>query len=187
MMAHALHPGLSNHELALPTLLVHDLPPIVGALGLAALFSAEVSSADAILFMLATSLSQDFYKGILRPGAGDAQVLKVARLAAVAGGALGVAIAIVSPSVIGALGIFYTLLSVSLFVPVVAGLFLRRPGVTEALAAIGGGVGSVVALQLLHGGHGVGVVTPALVGLIVGGAAFAVVTLARARQRGARG
>ena len=187
MMAHALHPGLSNHELALPTLLVHDLPPIVGALGLAALFSAEVSSADAILFMLATSLSQDFYKGILRPGAADAQVLKVARLAAVAGGALGVAIAIVSPSVIGALGIFYTLLSVSLFVPVVAGLFLRRPGVTEALAAIGGGVGSVVALQLLHGGHGVGVVTPALVGLIVGGAAFAVVTLARARQRGARG
>ena len=43
-------------DLALPTVLVHDLPPAVGSLALAAVFSAEVSSADAVLFMLSTSL-----------------------------------------------------------------------------------------------------------------------------------
>ena len=60
MIARALHPALGSAQLALPTLLVQDMPAAAGALGLAALFSAEVSTADAILFMLATSLSQDF-------------------------------------------------------------------------------------------------------------------------------
>ena len=48
--------------------------------------------------------------------------------AAVACGAIAVALAIASPSVIGALGVFYTLLGVSLFVPILAGLYLRRAG-----------------------------------------------------------
>ena len=37
------------------------LPPAVGALALAAVFSAEISTADAVLFMLATSGSRDLY------------------------------------------------------------------------------------------------------------------------------
>ena len=44
LSALALHPGLSNRELALPTLLIHDVPFWVGGLGLAAVFSAEVSA-----------------------------------------------------------------------------------------------------------------------------------------------
>jgi Na+/proline symporter len=40
----------------------------VGALGLAAVFSAEVSAADAVLFMVATSLSQDLYKRVPQAG-----------------------------------------------------------------------------------------------------------------------
>src|SRR4029453_7290800 len=45
-------PALSDERQALPMLLVHTLPPLVGALGLAAVFSAEISAADAGLFML---------------------------------------------------------------------------------------------------------------------------------------
>ena len=67
MIARALHPDLPHHELALPTLLLRDLPPILGALGLAAVFSTEVNTADAILFMLSTSLSQDLYSGYVNP------------------------------------------------------------------------------------------------------------------------
>ena len=43
-------------------ILMHGLPLAVGTLGLAAVFSAELSAADAVLFMLTTSLSQDLYK-----------------------------------------------------------------------------------------------------------------------------
>ncbi len=173
LSALALHPGLSNRELALPTLLIHDVPFWVGGLGLAAVFSAEVSAGDAILFMLATSLSQDLYKRFIRPSATDRQVLMVARGASVAGAALGVGLAIVSESITDALSIFYTLLSVSLFVPIVAGLFMRRPGPLDALAAIGGGVTTVIATQLWNGGHAIGVFTPAMCGLAAAAVAFA--------------
>src|SRR5215467_12787265 len=53
---------LPASDLALPMLLAHTLPPLVGAIGLAAVFSAEISASDAVLFMLTTSLAQDFYK-----------------------------------------------------------------------------------------------------------------------------
>jgi SSS family solute:Na+ symporter len=172
IVSRALHPDLPNHELALPVLLARDLPPLVGSLGLAALFSAEVSSADAILFMLATSLSQDLYKGFVNPSATDRQVLRVARLAAVWGGALGVALAIVSPSVIGALTIFYGLLTVSLFVPILGGLYLRRLGTPEALAAIGAGVGTMTVARLWPFGW-----SPSLAGLAAAVAAAAIVSM----------
>ena len=181
MVARVLHPDLPNHELALPTLLVRDLPPVVGALGLAAVFSTEVNTADAILFMLSTSLSQDLYRGYLKPAATDDEVLRVARLAAVAGGTLGVLLAIVSPSVIGALSIFYTLLGVCLFVPMMAGLYVRRAGTPEAMAAIAGGVSVMVAVHLATGGRGFGIVSPALAGLIASVLACSAVLALRRR------
>src|SRR5258707_9047425 len=182
MAARALHPGLANPELALPTVLMQDLPPLLGSLGLAAVVSAEASSADAILFMLATSLSQDLYRGYFRPAATDGEVLHVARLAAIAGGSVGVLLAIVSPTVIGALSIFYTLLGVSLFVPVVAGLYVRRTGTPEALAAIAGGVAVMLAVHLATGGRGFGIVSPALDGLVASAVAAGAVLALRRRR-----
>jgi SSS family solute:Na+ symporter len=165
IVARAQHPGLADPELALPTMLLHDLPPLIGALGLAAAFTTDVNTADAILFMLSTSLAQDLYRGYVNRTATDVQVLKVARMAAVAGGALGIAFAIVAPSVIGALTIFYTLLSVCLFVPIVAGLFLPRVGTREALASIAVGVPVTLAIDYATGGRGLGPVPPALAGI----------------------
>ena len=173
MIAAVLHPGLPNRELALPTLFMRDVPFWVGALGLAAVFSAEASAADAILFMLATSLSQDLYKRFVNPAATDRQVLLVARLASVAGGVLGVVVASLSKTIVDALSIFYTLLGVSLFVPIVAGLYMRRPRGGDALAAIAGGVIAVVAAQLWNGGAAIGVFTPAMIGLVAAVGAFA--------------
>jgi solute:Na+ symporter, SSS family len=175
MIARALHPGLPINDLALPTLLMRDMPPLVGSLGLAALFSAEVSSADAILFMLSTSLSQDLYRRFVNPSAGDRTVLKVARWAAIAGGSAGVVLAMVSETIIGTLSIFYTLLSVSLFVPVLAGLYWRRAGLPEAMASIVAGVGCLMAVQLATGGRGVGSWTPALLGLIASALGFLII------------
>jgi solute:Na+ symporter, SSS family len=187
MVGRALHPGLVNPELALPTVLMKDLPPLAGALGLAAIFSTEVNTADAILFMLATSLSQDLYRRFVNPGASDRRVLAVARLAAVAGGALGVALAILAPSVIDVLKLFYTVLSVCLFVPLLAGLYLRRVGPPEALAAIASGVAVMLAVHLATGGRGLGGVSPALAGIAAAALGCAAVALVRtsAPTRGA--
>lgn len=179
MTARALHPDLANHEMALPTLLLKDLPPIVGALGLAAVFSTEVNTADAILFMLATSLSQDLYRGFLRPKASDQDVLRVARLAAIAGGVLGMLLAVVAGTVIGALSIFYTLMGVTLFVPMLGGLYVRRVGTREALVAMGVGIGTTLAVQIARGPAGFGILSPALAGLLASAAAAALAVALR--------
>jgi solute:Na+ symporter, SSS family len=182
--ARALHPDLANRELALPTLLRTDLPPLLGALGLAALFSTEVNTADAILFMLSTSLSQDLYRRFVNPAASDAQVLRVARGAAVLGGVLGVGLAVLAPSVIGVLSIFYSLLTVSLFVPLVAGLYLRQIGTTEALWSIAAGVGVLLAVHVSTGGRGVGALSPVLAGLLAAAVACALTWAVRRTRRG---
>lgn len=179
MIAHVNHPGLANHELALPTVLVYELPVVLGSIGLAAIFSAEVSSADAILFMLATSLSQDLYRRFLNPEASDALVLKVSRGAAVGGGAMGVGLAIVLPSVIDALTIFYALLSVSLFVPVLFGIYSKRGGTPEALAAIVAGVTVLLMVHFFTDGAGVAGLSPTLVGIMAAGAGIVLMLFAR--------
>jgi SSS family solute:Na+ symporter len=179
MSARVIVPDVASPNLVLPTVLVEALPVWLGALALAAVFSAEVSTCDAILFMLATSLSQDLYKQFVNPKADDRTILLVARLAAIAGGVLGVLLAIQLPTVIGALSIFYTLLGVSLFVPVLAGLYVKRAGTPEAFAAIFAGVSFVLAVQL-SGQAGRAVWTnPNVGGLTAAGMAFVVVMVVR--------
>lgn len=179
MAARAAHPGIASPNLVLPTVLVEELPAAVSALALAAIYSAEVSTCDAILFMLATSLSQDLYKRYLRPAATDRQMLLVARLAAVAGGLGGVWLALRLPTVTDALGIFYSLLGVSLFVPVIGGLYVRRAGAPEALASIAAGILTRLAVQVWTGGRGFGWVDPTLAGLVAAAVTFAAVLVIR--------
>lgn len=188
MCARALAPALDNPELALPTLLMDVLPPAAGALGLAALFSAEVSSSDAILFMLATSLSQDLYRRYVDPGADDRRLLAVARRAAAAGGVLGTGLAVAAASMASVLQLFYTLLTVSLFVPVLGGLYTRRVGPREALGAVAGGVGSFAAVRILAAGGRVLGMTPAMIGLLgaLAGCGIAAARRSKASAPGAR-
>jgi SSS family solute:Na+ symporter len=101
----------------------------------------------------------------MHPDASDAQVLAVARRAAVAGGVGGTALAITLSSIVAAMGIFYTLLAVSLFVPLIVGLYVRRVRTPEALASIGAGVAVVVVVQLMAGADGVAGFTPAMIGI----------------------
>jgi SSS family solute:Na+ symporter len=179
MIAHVYDPALANPEFAVPVVLTEGLPALLGALGLAAVFSAELSSADAVLFMLSTSLSKDLYKRYAAPQADDAQVLRVARLAAVVGGVLGVLLAIVIPTVIDSLTVFYAVLGVSLFVPLAAGLHTRRPGVPEALAAIAVGIVALLYLRLADLGSISRLLDPTLVAILASGVAFTAVHLFR--------
>jgi SSS family solute:Na+ symporter len=181
MAARVAHPGIEGRDLVLPTMLHEHLPPFLGALALAAIFSAEVSTCDAILFMLSTSLSQDLYKRFVNPNATDRQLLAMARAAAILGGALGVLLAIALATVVSALTIFYSLLAVSLFVPVIGGLYTRRAGTPEALAAIAAGVCTLLVVRFQLAAR-YSWLDPSLTGLLVAGAAFMLV-MSRARHR----
>jgi SSS family solute:Na+ symporter len=173
MAARVLQPDITDPNAVLPTVLLQQLPSWLGALALAAIFSTEVDTCDAILFMLSTSASQDVYKRFVAPGASDAQLLRVARLTAVAGGAVGVLLAVVLQTVIGALTIFYSLLVVTLFVPILGGLYVAGARSSDALAAIVAGVVTMFAVRLGALGP-TAWLDPTLAGLAAAAAAFAI-------------
>jgi SSS family solute:Na+ symporter len=163
LSAHTLFPGLANPDDALPRVL-SVLPLAVGGLALAAVFSAELSAGDAVLFMLSTSGARDLYKAFIRPDATDRQVLRAARLSAAIGAAIAFALTFIYPTVVSALKIFYAVLVVSLFAPLLGALYWPR-GRRGAMVSIAAGVIVLVCVQVLTGGRGFGVASPTVAGL----------------------
>lgn len=135
MAAFAAFPDLPRADLALPTAMKEMMPFSIATLALAAIFAAEVSTADAVLYMLATSVSNDLYKRFLNPGVSDAALLRFSRAVTLASGVLGVLFALKLGSIISALTIFYSLMSVSLAAPLVFGLFTRCASNAGAILA----------------------------------------------------
>jgi SSS family solute:Na+ symporter len=174
MLARATMPDIADVDTVLPAILTQGLPPWLGAIALAAVFSTEVDTCDAILFMLSSSASKDIYKRFINPRASDRQMLRVGRITAVLGGAIGVMLAIVLQSVIGAVSIFYQLLVVTLLVPILGGLYSRRAQPADALAAIAVGVITLFAVRYAGAG-----VNPTLAGILAAATVFCVATFSR--------
>ncbi len=167
MAAFARFPGLENPELALPTLLAEAFPAWLGGLMLAAIFSAELSSADAVLFMLSTSVARDLVQPLSRGEMSDRRLLRATRVTAVIAGFVGVALAAWLQSIVSALLIFYSLLVVSLLVPLIAGLYSRRTTAAAATASIVSAVPATLAVHLLTNGQGWGLLSPVGLGILV--------------------
>jgi SSS family solute:Na+ symporter len=182
MAMRAVEPGLANPELALPRLTTDVLPPWVGGLALAALFAAEISTADAVLFMLATSLSRDLFQAILRPQATDTELLRVGRLAAALGGGLGTVLALVLPSVASALKLFYGVMTAALLMPLLFGLLSRRPGAAHARVAVGVSIVATGGLLLALEGTAAGAWLPSVAGVTLAGLVFAAAWLRPGRS-----
>ena len=184
-MAARVHlPNLEDPQTALPFMLMTGVPPWVGAFALAAVFAAEVSSADAVLFMLSTSGARDLYKRFLNRRATDAELLRAVRLIAVAASAIGYVLIFVVGTVIGALQVFYSVMVISLLIPVLATLLMTRPPVSAAYASVVAGIVALFAVSLHTGGRGYGWAQPIFVASLVSAAAFALTGLVlRATRR----
>lgn len=169
LAAKVYFPNLTNSELALPMLLTNALPFWLGALLLAAIFAAELSAADAVLFMLTTSLSKDLYKAHLNPNADDKRLTQVARMTAITCGVLGTLLAIGLETVYAALTIFYTLLTAALMLPVMVGLYAKRISANTAMASMIASVGVTFAVHYASDRQGYFGVPPAIFGIVIGG------------------
>jgi SSS family solute:Na+ symporter len=109
-------------------------------------------------------------------------LLGVARISAVGGGVLGVLLSIYLSTIVQAMTVFYSLLGVSLFVPVLGGLYSRRAGQAEALAAILAGVITLLVVRFGVAGR-YPWLDPTLCGLIAAAAAFLAVMALRASDK----
>lgn len=155
MAAYAIAPDLPQRDLALPYVMKECMPFWASALALAAIFSAEISAADAVLYMITTSFTKDLYKSFVNPSVSDENLIKGGRLVTVLAGFIGLGLAIILPNVISALSIFYALMSVSITAPLLFGLFTKRSSATSAITAAIIGVIVTVALQMFNNNHGI--------------------------------
>ena len=89
--------------------------------------------------------------------------------------------ALVLPTVVDALKIFYSLLTVALFVPLVAGLSWARATNRAALASIAIGTPLSLAVHLATAGRGFEGVPPVVLGLLASATTFGVVALTEKR------
>jgi SSS family solute:Na+ symporter len=141
MCAYAMYPHLAAQDSALPTAMMKMMPTGISAIALAAVFAAEISTADTVLYMLNGSFTNDIYKTIVNPNLSEEGVLKMSRVVTFISGVVGVILALYLTSIITALTIFYTLMSVSLTAPLLFGIFSTRPTAASASVSAIAGVG----------------------------------------------
>lgn len=167
MCVYAMFPNLTNNELALPTAIVELMPFWVSALALAAIFSAEVSTADAVLYMIAGAWANDVYKGLVNPKISSKNLLLLSRVVVILGGLIGIYLALQLPDIISSLTIFYTLMSVSLTAPLVFGLFTKKADSKSAVLSSLLGIGTTIYFQFFASVKGVWILNAQSTGILV--------------------
>jgi SSS family solute:Na+ symporter len=166
-------PALQDPQTALPLMLMTAVPPWVGAFAVAAVFAAEVSSADAVLFMLSTSGARDLYKRFGNRSATDAELLRAVRVIALIASVVGYLLIFVAGTVLGALQVFYSVMVVSLLMPILATLLMKHPPVSAAYASVVAGIAALFLFSWVTGGRGYGWAPPVFLACLTSAAAFA--------------
>ena len=152
MACYSCYPELSRADLALPSAMKNMMPFYAACLALAGIFAAEVSTADTVLYMLAGSLVNDLYRRFINPDISDKKLLYSSRFTSLICGIIGVILALRLESIISALTIFYSLMSVSLAAPLIFGLFTKRANNLGAiLSAV---MGIILTVYMTFGGFG---------------------------------
>ncbi len=161
-----LFPSLPTGDLAMPMIARAVLPSALGALMLAAVTSAMMSTVDSLLIVAGSALSFDIYQTVLRPGAPERQRILVDRL--------GILLVGVTPVILLLSGVgegelvqfivllFTALMASAFFMPVVMGVYWRRATREGAAAAMVGGV----AVAFLWKAFGSPAVDPVLPGFV---------------------
>lgn len=172
-----LFPTLPTGDLAMPMAALAILPPVLGALLLAAVVSAMMSTVDSLLLVAGAALSEDLYKNLIHPRATPRRLAWTGRL--------GVLIAGLAPLVLLRSGVgkgelvqfivllFTALMASSFFFPVVLGVLWRRATKEGACAGIVGGLVTCFVWKLA----GSPIVDPVLPGFLVSGALMVAVSL----------
>ncbi len=145
LFARVLMPDLSDPELATPTMIMTLLPAGLAGLVIAAYIAAVMSTADSCLIGPVAIFTHDVYRKFLNPGAGDAALIRVARITTVVLGVLAIGTAYLVPSVLDLVLYAYTFGAAGLFFPMLGLLFWPRTTATGAFwSMLSGGSSAVV-------------------------------------------
>lgn len=130
-------PGLADPDQLFLRVMAAQFPPIVRAIAVAAVLAAVMSTTDALLLACSSAIAHDILGGFLRGRANERMLATVRVGSTWLIGILALIWALSPPELISQ---FYTagvgLLSSSLFVPTIAGLWWKRANRTGGVAAL---------------------------------------------------
>jgi SSS family transporter len=178
LLMRALYPSLESPDQASSVMAYQVLPPLVGALLLAAMLSAIMSTVNSILLVTGASLAHDLYGRFVRPRASQSELLWVNRAGIVVLALVPLWFALQKLGDVQSIVVEQAKFIASFFfVPVVVGLNWRRGTAAGAVAAMVGGFLACLAWELTgqrgFAAHGVDAVE---VGVATSLVAFVVVS-----------
>jgi SSS family transporter len=161
-----LFPALPTGDLAMPMIARAVLPPTLGALMLAAITSAMMSTVDSLLIVAGSALSYDLFQNLVHPRATEKQRILVDRIGILLVGCVPVVLLLTGVGegelVQFIVLLFTALMAAAFFMPVVLGVYWRRGTKEGAAAAMVGGV----AATFLWKGFGLETIDPVLPGFL---------------------
>ena len=178
LAAIVLFPELPTGDVAMPMIATALLPPMLGAMMLAAITAAMMSTVDSLLIVAGSALSVDIYRNLLHPEASRARRMWVDRIGILVVGTVPVVLLLAGVGegeLVQFIVLLFTALMAAAFVmPVVGGLLWRRATKQGAAAAMVGGVAATFLWEL----RGSPAIEPALPGFVVSAILFVGVSLA---------
>jgi sodium/proline symporter len=127
--------------------------PVIAGVLLAAILAAIMSTADSQLLVSSSALAEDFYRKLLRPGAGQGEIVLVGRLAVVLLALVALLLAFDPDStVLGLVGYAWAGFGAAFGPVLVLSLYWRRMNHAGALAGVIVGGVTVVVWKQLSGG-----------------------------------
>jgi Na+/pantothenate symporter len=155
-IARIVHPDLPSPDLAIPTLTRSMLPPIGGAIFLAGVIAAGMSTFAGVLIITSTSLVRDIYKGALGREISPGKELRLARTASAIVGAISIAIALRPPGLVLAITAFaWAVIASTNLWPMLFGIYWKRTSPTATIASMVIGSGTALVWLLLKNPFGV--------------------------------
>jgi SSS family transporter len=176
LTAIALFPELPTGDLAMPMVATAVLPATLGAVMLAAITAAMMSTVDSLLIVAGSALSVDIYQQLAR-GASPERKRWVDRIGILVVGTVPLLLLLTGVGereLVQFIVLLFTALMAAAFVmPVVGGMLWRRATKQGAAAAMVGGVAATFAWEVL----GSQAIEPVLPGFIVSALLFVTVSL----------
>ncbi len=144
-IARILHPAVASPDLAIPMLTKSVLPPIGGAVFLAGVIAAGMSTFAGVLIISSTSLVRDTLQHTLGRALTPAQEIRYARAANMVLGAAAILIGLRPPSLILVLTAFsWAVIASTNLWPLLFGIYWKRTNPTATLASMVAGAGTAV-------------------------------------------
>jgi Na+/proline symporter len=177
MSAIVLFPELPTGDLAMPMVATAVLPVTLGAIMLAAITAAMMSTVDSLLIVAGSALSVDIYQNLIDPDVTPERRMWIGRIGIVVVGSVPVIL------LLGGVGegelvqfivlLFTALMAAAFVMPVVGGIVWRRATKQGAASAMIGGVVATFLWEIF----GTASVEPVLSGFLVSAVLFIGVSL----------